>query len=89
MEARLECLDRCLGELPPETRELVLRYYQGGGGDRMKARATLAADLGVSPGVLRLRLHRIRARLHVCVRKCLARREMSGAGAPPIGEDSQ
>jgi RNA polymerase sigma factor (sigma-70 family) len=85
-EARLDCLDRCLAEMPADTRELVLRYYQGEGGGRVGDRRTLAAQLGVSPGTLRIRLHRLRARLEACVRRCMRLRETSVPRASPSSE---
>jgi DNA-directed RNA polymerase specialized sigma24 family protein len=85
-EARLDCLDRCLGELPVETRDLVLRYYQGEGGGRVGDRRALAAQLGVAPGTLRIRLHRLRARLEACVRRCMRLRETYVPRASPPSE---
>jgi DNA-directed RNA polymerase specialized sigma24 family protein len=86
-EARLECLDRCLAELPSETRDLVLNYYRGRGVAKVEDRRVLAAQLGVTPGTLRIRLHRLRLRLEACVRKCLGEPETSHALPPPSSED--
>jgi DNA-directed RNA polymerase specialized sigma24 family protein len=70
--ARLECLDRCvegcLGELSAESRRLVLAYYAGDRSAKIDGRRRLAAELGISVSALRLRLHRVRARLARCVR---------------------
>jgi DNA-directed RNA polymerase specialized sigma24 family protein len=71
-ERRSRCLDRCLAGLPPESRRLLLAYYQGGdGAAKVAARRRLAAELQVSGGALRLRLHRLRVDLEGCVRSCL------------------
>ena len=86
-EGRLDCLDRCLAALPAETRDLVLRYYRGQGGTQRGDRRALAAQLGLAPGTLRIRLHRLRARLEACVRKCMAAPETSCPAPPPSGED--
>ena len=86
LEARLDCLDRCLAELPAETRELVLRYYRGQGGSKIVDRRALAVQLGVTQGTLRIRLHRLRLRLEACVRKCMGP-ETSRAAGPPSSED--
>jgi DNA-directed RNA polymerase specialized sigma24 family protein len=85
-EARLDCLERCLAELGADSRELVLRYYEGEGAAKIAGRRALAARLGVAPPTLRIRLHRLRARLEACVQRCLASRETSVPGAPPSGE---
>jgi DNA-directed RNA polymerase specialized sigma24 family protein len=71
-ERRFECLERCLGQAPPETRRLVVAYYQQQGLAKIRGRQALAAGLGIGVNALRLRLHRIRADLEACVRRCLA-----------------
>ena len=65
-----QCFDRCLAELPDESRTLVLRYYQEG---RSKAdyRRRLAAAAGFSETALRSRVQRVRDRLEQCVQGCL------------------
>jgi DNA-directed RNA polymerase specialized sigma24 family protein len=87
LESRLDCLDHCLAELPDDTRELLLRYYRGQGGAKIDDRRALAAQMGVTQGTLRIRLHRLRLRLEACVRKCMGEAETSRPGAPPSDED--
>ena len=70
-ERRLACLDRCLAALPPETRQLVLRYYLEERRAKIDGRRVLAESLGIGQNALRIRMHRIRARLESCVRACL------------------
>ncbi|MEW6369173.1 MAG: hypothetical protein AB1714_31505 [Acidobacteriota bacterium] len=70
-EASLACLDRCLTGLPPETRALVLRYYQDHGIARIENRRRLAQTLTIEPGTLRIRMLRLRDRLEACVTRCL------------------
>ena len=88
LEARLACLDRCLAELPAETRELVLRYYRGEGGAKIEERRMLSIQLGVGAANLRIRLHRLRLRLESCVTKCMGR-ETSRPLPPPSSEDGE
>jgi DNA-directed RNA polymerase specialized sigma24 family protein len=72
-ERRSRCLDRCLARLPVESRRLLLAYYQTeGGAAKIASHRQLAAELNVSGGNLRLRLHRLRLELEGCVRACLA-----------------
>jgi RNA polymerase sigma factor (sigma-70 family) len=71
-ERRSHCLDTCLARLPAETRRLLLAYYQADRGAKIASRRELAARLNISGGRLRLKLHRVRADLQVCVRACLA-----------------
>jgi DNA-directed RNA polymerase specialized sigma24 family protein len=88
-QARLDCLDRCLAELPSEARDLVLHYYRGEGASKIEDRRLLAAQLGVSQATLRIRLHRLRLRLEACVRKCMGAPETSRPAPPPTSEDGR
>jgi len=68
----LPCLLRCLDALRPETRELLLRYYELEGRARIDQRRELASRLGIAPNALRIQMHRLRAGLEECVRGRLA-----------------
>ncbi|HET8781046.1 MAG TPA: RNA polymerase sigma factor [Pyrinomonadaceae bacterium] len=65
-----ECLDRCLQQLPAEKRELILDYFLYEGHDKVEHHKALAAELGISEGALRGRVHHIRASLVNCMRQC-------------------
>lgn len=69
---RRVCLDRCLGNLPEESREIIITYYENEKGIRIKCRKQLATRLGITPNALRINAHRIRMSLETCVRECLA-----------------
>ena len=69
---RRVCLDRCLGNLPDESREIIITYYENEKGIRIKGRKQLAARLGITANALRINAHRIRMSLETCVRECLA-----------------
>jgi RNA polymerase sigma factor (sigma-70 family) len=70
-ELKNACLDRCLDRLPEDDRRLALTYYQEEKGARIRRRAALARELGVSLNALRLKLHRITRRLRQCVFDCV------------------
>jgi RNA polymerase sigma factor (sigma-70 family) len=70
-DPRLESLRRCLQRLPPDQRDLVLRYYQGE--HNIRSRQALASDLGVPMNALRIRVHRARRKLESCVHDALRR----------------
>jgi RNA polymerase sigma factor (sigma-70 family) len=70
-ELRLECLNRCLNDLPAENRELILTYYTGDGGEKIKNRRALAAKLGIPQNALRNRVVRLRDKLKVIVARNL------------------
>jgi len=65
-----ECLERCLAELPPESRDLILRYYVDQGRPKIENRRRLAEELGVSESALRNRAQRVRDRLERCTTGC-------------------
>jgi DNA-directed RNA polymerase specialized sigma24 family protein len=71
-EAEYQCLETCLAQLPVETRDLMVRYYEREGQAKIEHRKQLAAELGIAVNALRIRAHRIRQGLQVCVRRCLA-----------------
>ena len=70
-ERRSVCLDRCLERLPEDDRDLALKYYQGEKRAKIRQRAALADELGVSANALRLKVHRITRRLRQCVFECM------------------
>ena len=70
-DARQICFDRCLEELPPDSRNLILEYYQGEGAAKIKHRQDLADKLGIPLNALRIRVHRTRKTLEKCIAECL------------------
>lgn len=72
---RHDCLDECMGRLPPDGRELIVHYYQGEKQAKIDARKELGERLKLNNNALRARAHRIRERLEKCVRECLARKK--------------
>ena len=70
------CLDRCLDELAPDGRGLILEYYGGEGGSRIDRRKRMAQALGASENALRSRAQRLRDQLE----RCITRRMASPAG---------
>lgn len=62
-ELNLQTLERCLGELPADERELILRYYCGDHAQRIRNRSALAVEMGLSPGNLRIKAFRLRTKL--------------------------
>jgi DNA-directed RNA polymerase specialized sigma24 family protein len=71
-----QCLTSCLDRLPADSRRLVVEYYQGEKGDRIRNRMRLAAENALSSTGLRSRVHRIRDVLEGWLRDCL--------GAPDV-----
>lgn len=72
VEVEYQCLELCIRKLSEENRELVLRYYQADGRQKIEDRKQLAEELGIAPNALRIRAYRIRAALQKCLEKCVA-----------------
>jgi len=70
-EQLYKCLDKCLNELPPPNRELLLMYYETSKREKVTTRQTLAAQFGVQPSALRMRVFRIRTTLQKCIENCM------------------
>jgi DNA-directed RNA polymerase specialized sigma24 family protein len=68
-----ECLERCLGYLSDEDREIITEYYRHEKAEKVICRKRLAARLGVSLNTLRVKMHRQRLNLEECVEECLGR----------------
>ena len=69
-EAELECLEECLEQTGHQNRELIIGYYIGEKGQKIRNRKRLAAELDIAPENLRLRAFRLRAKLEGCVKNC-------------------
>jgi DNA-directed RNA polymerase specialized sigma24 family protein len=68
------CLDRCLGELSPFERALIIKYHEGSqAGDDKRNRKALADQLKMSTKQLCKQAIRIRAKLGPCITDCLER----------------
>jgi len=72
MEQRAECLRRCLEQLSPANRELILQYYEGEKSHKINNRKQLTERLQLSVNTLRMRALRIRVSLQECMEKCVA-----------------
>jgi DNA-directed RNA polymerase specialized sigma24 family protein len=65
------CLEMCLSKLAPQSRELILQFYQGEKQVKIKRRKELAHQMNTKLGNLRLQAHRIRLSLRKCIMACL------------------
>jgi len=70
-ESRIECLQKCLQQLSPDNRELIIQYYQGDKGEKIENRRKIGERLGVAINTLRMRAQRLRERLQGCVEECV------------------
>jgi RNA polymerase sigma factor (sigma-70 family) len=73
-EKMLEQLERCLGQLTAENRDLIISYYQTEKRAKIDNRVALASALGINLNGLRVRVHRLRAKIEECISKSMGRR---------------
>ena len=79
-EVRLDCLETCMEtSLEPHERKLILAYYEGEKGIKIKSRKSMATQLNTSTNALRIECHRIRRRLQGCVMDCVKRKRIDGS----------
>jgi RNA polymerase sigma factor (sigma-70 family) len=71
LERPLACLDKCLAQLSPENRELILHYYQEQKKAKIASHRELGEQMRIKAGALRARVFRIRVKLEKCVKECL------------------
>jgi DNA-directed RNA polymerase specialized sigma24 family protein len=69
-EHRLDCLDRCLEQLKPAQRELIVAYYAHERRQKIERRRDLAKSLGITMNALGIRVLRIRDGLMACMGRC-------------------
>ena len=74
-EKRLECLERCMQNLEPDHRQLIISYYVGEQRAKIIHRREMAARLGITVNALSIRAFRLREKLETCVRQCMGHEE--------------
>lgn len=65
------CLERCLSNLSPYSRNLILDYYSEERAKTVTYRKDLAKELGIPINQLRIRVYRIRKTLEECIQACI------------------
>ncbi|SRR6266516_3861231 len=66
-----ECLTRCLAQLTTADEDLFRRYFGDEKRAKIDGRKKLAAELRLTANALRIKAHRIRGRLRLCMEACL------------------
>jgi len=75
IDPEMPCLRRCLAELSPKDRALIVAYYEGDGRVHLTERKGLAERLGLTYEGLKKRAYRVRATLEACVVRCVGGRK--------------
>jgi len=70
-DRRFDCLDKCMAELLPRSRSMVLDYYEDQGRAKIVHRKQLAEKAGITLQALRLRVFHIRGQLAKCLQECV------------------
>lgn len=65
------CLERCMGLQSPVNRELIIEYMTDEKRAKIDRRIELAKRLGITQNALRIRAHRVCAKLKTCVFECM------------------
>lgn len=71
-EQELQCLEHCVSLLPADDQQIVARYHEGQGREKIETRKLLADRVG-GVNALRIRVCRIHKNLRLCVLDCLSR----------------
>jgi DNA-directed RNA polymerase specialized sigma24 family protein len=71
-EQEARCLSYCLEQLSTRDRDLIVRYHQFQGREKIETRKQLADAYG-GQNRLRIAAYRIRVRLHDCISSCVQR----------------
>lgn len=66
-----ECLDRCLAELPAESRKMILDYFSEVKTAKVELRRRLSQSFEVKQTALRVRVMRMKQKLKLCVQECM------------------
>lgn len=71
IEKMYSCFERCLSNLSPSSRELVINYYSEKRTKKRSHRKGMAGKLDIPASQLRVRVYRIRQALKTCIQTCL------------------
>jgi len=67
-----ECLDRCLAELSPENRTLILDYFSEVKLAKIELHRRISESFEMTQTALRMRVMRIKQKLKICVQECMS-----------------
>ena len=67
-----ECLDKCLAELSPESRNLILEYFSEVKLAKIELHRRISESLEMTQTALRMRVMRIKQKLKICVQECMS-----------------
>lgn len=67
-----ECLEKCLGELSAENRELILEYFSENKQAKIDLHKQICEKMKLTQTALRMKIMRIKQKLKICLEECMA-----------------
>jgi len=67
-----ECLDKCLEQLPADSRNLLLDYFSEAGQKKIKLHQRISENLKMTQTALRMNIMRSKKKLKTCVQECMS-----------------
>jgi RNA polymerase sigma factor (sigma-70 family) len=67
-----ECLDKCLQELSPDTRSLLLEYFSEEKSAKIDLHQRISQSLKMSQTALRMRVMRAKQKVKICIERCMS-----------------
>jgi DNA-directed RNA polymerase specialized sigma24 family protein len=67
-----ECLDKCLRELLPNERDLLLDYFSEAKSAKIQLHRRISASLNTTQTALRMRVMRLKQKLKLCLTECMS-----------------
>ncbi len=67
-----DCLDKCLAELPPDNRNLLLEYFSEAKRAKIEIHQRISESLKTTQTALRMRVMRSKQKLKICVQECMS-----------------
>jgi DNA-directed RNA polymerase specialized sigma24 family protein len=71
IELRCDCLQKCLQTVSEKERQMLLRYHEGAGRERIENRKRMADEFGITLNALRIQICHFQARLRPCIEECV------------------
>jgi len=66
-----ECLEKCLQQLPPENRDLLLEYFSEARLAKIELHRKISERLKMTQTALRMKVMRVKQKLRLCVQECM------------------
>ena len=72
----LNCLEKCLAEIPLDDRAMMLKYYSEESSARFELRRQMAEGMNIKTTTLHTKVHRIKNNLRKCIDICMNKKNL-------------